>query len=386
VQLAHENAQMSLSEFVQSLQSMREFRVKQTAAPLDSENAVKLMTIHSSKGLEFPIVALPKLDTKAFEFKGKLHFHREYGLSFDSTRGEKEEKPAHFLVAKRIETDMEIAESKRLLYVAMTRARDYLGLFFDEREESSESFKTWIQEFFREHPADTSATCLELRTDRQTIFNPALISEAAVDAGKAQIQPAINLDLITDLSAANIPPRPRWQSLLRVTPSASLPEIEPTVLGDCFHKVMEYFCESLRLPDADTLKAVLESDGIAVVHPQLSQLLLTELKRLLQLFEGSDLQALMQDSKLRLAETPYVLLTEDSPVVSKRPDLLLQDCLEQWHVIDYKTDHIAEAEMAHQAEEHRKQLSTYRHDIELLAGVKPAAAVYFAQLGRLHRL
>src|SRR5262249_48143726 len=61
--MAAEKEDMSALQFAESLRLMREFNVKQSDAPVDTGNSVKLMTIHGSKGLEFGAVALPVLST-----------------------------------------------------------------------------------------------------------------------------------------------------------------------------------------------------------------------------------------------------------------------------------------------------------------------------------
>ncbi|MDQ6708010.1 MAG: UvrD-helicase domain-containing protein, partial [Acidobacteriota bacterium] len=61
VSLARES-RVPLAQFVEDLALMRESDTRERDAPLDdSVNAVRLMTVHSAKGLEFPIVFLPTL-------------------------------------------------------------------------------------------------------------------------------------------------------------------------------------------------------------------------------------------------------------------------------------------------------------------------------------
>lgn len=76
-------------------------------------NAVNILTIHSSKGLEFPIVFVVNLVTQRFP-----------------SRERKEQIPLPIDVVKEVlpEGDFHLQEERRLCYVAMTRARDILYL------------------------------------------------------------------------------------------------------------------------------------------------------------------------------------------------------------------------------------------------------------------
>lgn len=98
----------------------------------EGEDAVRVMSIHRSKGLEFPVVFLPHLG-KAFNLsdtRGDLICHRDLGFGpsvTDAARRLKYPSLASRAVAERLKRES-IAEEMRCLYVAMTRARDCLVL------------------------------------------------------------------------------------------------------------------------------------------------------------------------------------------------------------------------------------------------------------------
>lgn len=96
----------------------------------NSRNAVRLMSIHKSKGMEFDVVIIRKIDTK-FNFedtKRKLIVNNDFGFSFKFLKDEmgfKREHVLHNLIKEEIKGSV-IEEEKRLLYVAMTRAKKRL--------------------------------------------------------------------------------------------------------------------------------------------------------------------------------------------------------------------------------------------------------------------
>ncbi|HEX3805062.1 MAG TPA: UvrD-helicase domain-containing protein [Solirubrobacteraceae bacterium] len=105
---------------------------KESEAPVESEalDAVRLMTIHRSKGLEFPVVCVADLGRRVMPRAGALvkvgrdgeslglrlrragHGERINVLDYDRLKAE--------------ERELELEEERRLFYVAMTRARERL--------------------------------------------------------------------------------------------------------------------------------------------------------------------------------------------------------------------------------------------------------------------
>jgi len=127
------------------------------------EDAVQIVTIHKSKGLEYPIVFCPFLSTKA-DLPGhqELLFHdRESGnaLTFD-LRGKSAGAEQHRDWHKQ-ET---IAEELRLLYVAITRARNRCYIYVPENIKDS-PLAQLLQPAKNQSPADRinaiAASCVE---------------------------------------------------------------------------------------------------------------------------------------------------------------------------------------------------------------------------------
>jgi exodeoxyribonuclease V beta subunit len=88
----------------------------------DSE-AIQILTIHKSKGLEYPIVFLPSLSFPSGKKNSFFKYHREDGkLMIDSTSTAKPE-------AKNLGSHEEEEEDARILYVAVTRSASRCYLY-----------------------------------------------------------------------------------------------------------------------------------------------------------------------------------------------------------------------------------------------------------------
>ncbi len=126
-----ESAYCGLYRFISYLKWLRE-RGKDSRKQVHSCNAVTIMSIHRSKGLEFPVVFLAGLD-KPFnkaDFRKDLLLHREMGLGLrcvDLRRRIKYKTLGYDAISMKMDWELK-AEELRVLYVAMTRAKEKLIL------------------------------------------------------------------------------------------------------------------------------------------------------------------------------------------------------------------------------------------------------------------
>jgi ATP-dependent exoDNAse (exonuclease V) beta subunit len=134
----------------------------------EATNAVKLMTIHQAKGLEFPIVIIPDLQRSSKPPDDWFLLDRQRGLTLKVPDGRgKLVAGCTFTAFEQRHAWREQFESMRLLYVAATRAEDRLILSgttkdIDKLAIRSGTWLNWIWQSL-ELPAQTQSGIVELQ-------------------------------------------------------------------------------------------------------------------------------------------------------------------------------------------------------------------------------
>lgn len=128
-----EDRQVSLYSFIRYINQLKKRKVGIPEASLaeENENAVRIMTIHKSKGLEFPMVIVVGLGSRLrYTTQGKISIHSDVGIGMRYSdpvmHWHKTTLPQMLISAKVREEEED--EQIRILYVAMTRAREFLRL------------------------------------------------------------------------------------------------------------------------------------------------------------------------------------------------------------------------------------------------------------------
>jgi len=166
------NGMLQLGDFIKHIDELHKTQAKEGEAVIagEEDNAVNIMTVHKAKGLEFPIVFIPDISRIFSENRGQVLYDRTLpGLGIkvkdedSQMQNTTQRKWIYYENAQK-----RMAEAKRLLYVASTRAKDYLvysGRFLD-RDSYSEDRYTWSGWFRNYYNPDTSKNAIVNLTDK----------------------------------------------------------------------------------------------------------------------------------------------------------------------------------------------------------------------------
>lgn len=113
----------------------------------EGANAVKIASIHWSKGLEFPMVILTGYNRKMNRTSFNWSFHKDIGLALKAINPEKVKPDDTILtrLIKNIKDHEEDEESMRALYVALTRAKDFLYVVGVKPKMNYKSLSTLVE-------------------------------------------------------------------------------------------------------------------------------------------------------------------------------------------------------------------------------------------------
>jgi hypothetical protein len=125
LQDAHASAIVRVEDFLEYVETLKSAGAREGEAPSEALGAVRLMTVHKAKGLEFPIVVLADASRQAPPDFSRVLLSRELGVVVRPGR-RSDEEPLSYRLAKAMEREEEEAEEQRLLYVGATRAQERL--------------------------------------------------------------------------------------------------------------------------------------------------------------------------------------------------------------------------------------------------------------------
>jgi len=349
----------TLEDFIAYVKEVTEQGVVEGEAKPGEENAVRLMSIHQAKGLEFSIVFLANVKDKAFPFQGGTSpFYAYDEESLISTREERK--------GKRRGIDM---EEKRLLYVSLTRPREkliisgsrntegklspFISYFLDEngkvkeefsslvedrREKFLEERKDWEKEIYPQAQREERIERLPLEEIRKVVFS----SYKSIPSHEISL-PSFTVTQLATFDQC--PLRYKYLYLLNLPPDPGLERekeeemIEESTFGTVIHKTLEEYVLS-RKGGEEWRESRLMSKfrSLAKAHGITDR----DIRNIYEKEAKSILLRFLDNSENKIGnivtvEQPFHLFIEDCEVrgIIDRID---RPSGNGYHIIDYKTN------------------------------------------------
>ena len=399
----------------------------------ENQNVVRIMSIHKSKGLEFPIVILNDIQKKfnMQDTKSEVIIDSNLGIGVDYVDVDENyylpTLSKKCIIAKSKKNIL--SEEIRILYVALTRAkkklilnghvnsnlqktRSYMGSgLFPKNLNTIDNYQDLILyafrndvEFFEENAEDieknrissVNIVNIESLTDNilekedvklkfyEMLNNISMTEEEkkALDEKycfdykyKDDVEKEIKIN-VTSLSKEKN--KYRIEKLLTYSEYIDKSHFSPEKIGTLNHMFLQHidFKKSYNLEDLkNQLVYMIDNEFITKEEAEV-----INLSRIYDFLESEFGQRIRNAQKIYKEES--FVMNYDGSVLSGTVDLFFE---EENHIVlvDYKTDHIPQYEMTNRASYYKSQLDLYKDAIQKAFGKKVSQSyIYFLSLGK----
>jgi ATP-dependent helicase/nuclease subunit A len=378
----------AFSQVIDLLSLMDEEGLAESESRLMEErsNAVRVMSIHKSKGLDFPIVIAASLGLKkqarTKNLLTDLHNKKMFALKIGSH--ESGLQTAGWNELTDYEKKREEAELVRLLYVGLTRARDHLILSMHTggmKKADEGDFYVPDMEGTRLKPlAPFLQRCFSGKSEQACLIDVASLEASTHPARAVFSSTPKDWGAIADRECnalrALIEKTPLTSKLrmagenegIETEDASSGTHVIETAqkrsvrLGTAFHEAMER-ADVLRVKGLDSLLQVLGARyGLDLESAD-------KLREMMELCLSSELmervRAASRSGRKILRELPYVRSMKGSTIEEGKIDLLFEEA-DGWVVVDYKTDWISKENESRDTFFRDKYSSQIREYVEAL--------------------
>ncbi len=428
------NSYASLAGFIKYIDQMEQNAVREGMDEIPGQHdRVQLMSIHQSKGLEFPVVILPDVGRQLINYTNfpAIFFDTELGLGLKvkDPLTNKSIKTSLFNTILEVEKQREIAERKRLLYVAVTRAREYLFISGSSKDfkideiDSGRNWLDWLAQIFKlSKPDELPDELLYGKENQHRIELCQKVEEIDIPELAATYE-TVGVKELKDMCHNSVPsvcPRgksgfyefsptalmtfskcPRWyyysniekMPLSVVDPLQSLTlwdvqKDEFVVKGAERGSVIHFLCEK-----AQKLEEVPEilAKGIRqlrlnqlLLKPKAQERLLKDVKPVMEQYferEAELYQEFNSDQFEEYRELSFDLVLDHSLIRGTVDRVLMTE--DRLLILDYKTNQIKKDEFEEESKKYKLQMEIYALALYQLTGIERIQCkLYFMEVDR----
>lgn len=425
-----------IGNFLNNLKKLDNGKIK--GATLSAgNNSVKIMSVHNSKGLQFPvcIFAFTGMPFNTMDQKKSLIIHPEFGVSF---RYFSEDEGSITAIDKKLLSHFSMSnllkEELRMLYVAATRAQDHLiitmakkdpygllektavklfaagGVISEDIYSSATSYSDWILPCMLLHPdsnqlreaADVSFPMLESREKmtigiytaqkQEVIKQPQAILESDPDTVKAirdRIEYKYPFDILRSIQAKASVSDIAHKAEAGVYDFTSRPGflnkngLTPTARGTVVHKIMQFLDFEAARQDFDAeIERLKEWEFITEEEAKVDTI---HIRRFIRspLFDRIYKSQKVEREMQFLTYMPAGLINEEIPVELKNEKIVVQGAVDLLFyeedgiiIVDFKTDRVTEDKQLINA--YAEQLRIYAEACEKITGLKVKEKIIYS--------
>lgn len=397
-----------LSRFIQFIKRIKELGNDLAAARTlsESENVVRVMTIHKSKGLEFPVVFVAGLGKKfnLQDLTDTVIAHRNFGVGIYNTIGNVRVPTfARRVIAQKVKFET-LAEELRILYVAMTRAKE--KLFLTGTVNNEKSFNKTSDKI--NCPLDW---ILQLE-NLDGVFDYEIIDAANIKISDEKISETAEEKIFGEIE--KLPPRENIPAKLSVTElkrrvnedaefdnfdaknyTYQRPDflqkknISGAEFGTLMHSVMQHLNFSGDLSRAGIIRQIDELVTAQIINSEHAELVKRNVKSIANFFVSEIGKKAVQAQEI-YKELPFSFFVDAkaTKVFNGNEKILVQGIIDlifkfggKWFLVDYKTDKNNYDEYFQK--EYHEQIKYYVQAVETVANIKiDAQYLYLLGAGR----
>lgn len=336
---------VNVRDFLEYITTINDVGAREGEAPADAQGSVRLMTIHKSKGLEFPIVVLADAARRPVAKGESVYLLNNLGLAFKL-----EPPPMLYNLSRLQDLAQDEVEEQRILYVALTRAQEKLIIsgHVTSGKKGGWSASSWLGDLSTAAQVDLDEVIDQsgaAHIYKTPSGNP--VRAWALTQGQ---DVAVNEELHQGRPLSEPGGLPIYAPLVK--PAAALVEedeaveerawrstgsvtaIPPGVVGHMVHKAIELWLA----PGDPRLGKLLDTSALAagLASPEQRKAAVSHATELLQRFYESSLWKEIDGAAERFHEVPYSRMVGDHAETGYIDLLYRTDA--GWQVLDFKTD------------------------------------------------